>query len=192
MADAPTDRTEKSPSHDGVDSQLGLVSTFLSENEVLIERLRHVQIPQHVGMAAAGLALAADLPRVLMAQTQADLSSGALGKRWHDLLKRLSADAGEEPERLLAAVATLLIELAQRAGRYVAVRGEEWSSDAYRLEGQASAIEAQVHRFQRAREGISRSRMEGQAAAARQAERREERDAGIGPGHGEENDGHDA
>lgn len=192
MADTPTEKTEPSPLKDGVDAQLVLVASFLSENEVLIDRLRSVQIPQHVGMAAAGRALAADLPRVLMAQTQADLSSGALGKRWQEALKRVSADAGEEPERLLAAVATLFIELAQRAGRYVSVRAEEWASDAYRLEGQASALEAQVQRFHRAREGIGRSRTEGEASAARQEARRQEREAGAGPGHGEEDDGNDA
>ncbi len=192
MADTPTEKTEPSPPKDGVDAQVVLVSSFLSENEVLIDRLRSVQIPQHVGMAAAARALAADLPRVLMAQTQADLSSGALGQRWQEALKRISADAGEEPERLLAAVATLFIELAQRAGRYIGVRAEEWAGDAYRLEGQASALEAQVQRFHRAREGISRSRAEGQTAAERQAERREEREAGVGPGHGGEDDGHDA
>lgn len=192
MADSPTEKTESSQPGDGVDAQLVLVSTFLSENEVLIERLRHAQIPQHVGMAAAGRALAADLPRVLMAQVQADLSSGALGKRWQEALKRLTPDAGNEPEQLLAAAATLLIELAQRMGRYVAVRAEEWAGDAYRLEGQANALEAQVQRFMRARDGISRSRAEGAATAERQAQRRHEREEGAGPGHAEEPDGNDA
>lgn len=192
MTDRPTEKTECSQPSDGIDAQLVLVSAFLSDNEVLIERLRHVQIPQHVGMAAAGRALAADLPTAIMAQIQADLSSGALGKRWEDTLTRLSAGAGNEPAQLLAAVAALLIELAQRMGRYAAVRSDEWAGDAYRLEGQASALEAQVQKFLRTREGISRSRAEGKVAAARQAQRRQEREEGAGPGRAEEPHGDDA
>jgi hypothetical protein len=175
---------------DGIDAQLVLVGSFLSETEVLIERLRNMQIPQHVGMAAAGRAVSADLPRALVAQVQSDLSSGALAKRWQEALKRTSGDAGEEPEQRVAAVAALLIELAQRAARYVAVRAEEWAGDAYRLEGQANALEGQLQRFHRAREGISRSRAEGAATDARQAERRQARATGTGPGHGG-GDGHD-
>jgi hypothetical protein len=51
---------------------------------VLIERLRNLQIPQYVGMAAAGRALSTDLPKALIAQVQSDLSSGALLKRWQE------------------------------------------------------------------------------------------------------------
>lgn len=191
MNETDLEKTEIARAPDATDSQLVLVGTLLSETEVLIERLRNLQIPQHVGMAAAGRALAADLPKALVAQVQSDLSSGALGQRWQEALKRVSGDAGEEPEQRLAAIAALLIELVQRAARYVAVRGEEWASDAYRLEGQAGALEGQLQRFHRAREGIARSRAEGAAAEARQAQRRAERASGSGPGHGGD-DGNDA
>lgn len=139
-------------------AQLVLVGSLLSETEVLIERLRNLQIPQHVGMAAAGRALAADLPKALIAEVQSDLASGALLKRWEEALQRASGDAGEVPEQRVAAVAALLVDLAQRAARHVAVRAEEWASDAYRLEGQANALEGQLQRFHRARESIARQR----------------------------------
>lgn len=192
MDENDTEGTEVARAPDGVDAQLVLVGSFLSETEILIERLRNLQIPQHVGMAAAARALAADLPRALMAQVQSDLSSGALAKRWQEAVKRAGGDAGEEPEQRIAAIAALLIELAQRASRYVAVRAEEWAGDAYRLEGQANALEGQLQRFHRTREGISRSRAEGAAADARQSERRDERAKGSGPGHAGGRDGHDA
>jgi hypothetical protein len=192
MNENDTEKTEIAKAADGVDAQLVLVGSFLSETEVLIERLRNLQIPQHVGMAAAGRALSADLPKALIAQVQSDLSSGALLKRWQEAIKRASGDAGEEPEQRIAAVAAVLIELAQRAARYVAVRADEWAGDAYRLEGQANALEGQLQRFHRAREGISRSRGEGAAADARQTQRRQERMAGSGPGHGGGDDGDDA
>lgn len=190
MDETETEKTEVVKAPDGVDAQLVLVGSFLSETEVLIERLRNLQIPQHIGMAAAGRALAVDLPKALVAQVQSDLSTGALAKRWQEAVKRASGDAGEEPEQRVAAVAALLIELSQRAARYIAVRAEEWASDAYRLEGQANALEGQLQRFHRAREGISRSRREGAATDARQAQRREERASGVGPGHGGD-DGND-
>jgi hypothetical protein len=191
MDESDLEKTEIARAPDATDSQLVLVGTLLSETEVLIERLRNLQIPQHIGMAAAGRAIAADLPKALVAQVQSDLSSGALGQRWQEALRRASGDAGEEPEQRLAAVAALLIELAQRAARYVAVRAEEWAGDAYRLEGQAGALEGQLQRFHRAREGIVRSRAEGAASEARQAQRRAERASGSGPGHGGD-DGNDA
>jgi hypothetical protein len=176
---------------DATDAQLVLVGSLVSETELLIERLRHTQIPQHVGMAAAARALVADLPKALVAQVQSDLSSGALGQRWQQALERVSKDAGEEPEQRLAAVAALLIELSQRAARYVAVRTEEWANDAYRLEGQASALEGQLQRLHRARDGIAKARVEGAATDARQARRREERAKGEVPGQGGR-DGDDA
>lgn len=135
----------------GVDSQLSLVGALAAENTELIERLRRAQIPHHVGMAAASRALSIDLPRVLLAQLQGELSSGALAQRWDAAVKR--ASSGEDPpeDAPLAAVAALLVEQVQKAGRYLAGRGEEWASDAYRLEGQANALEGQVERLARAR-----------------------------------------
>lgn len=158
-----SDAAETDPARtpDATSAQLVLVGSLLNETEVLIERLRNLQIPQHVGMAAAGRALASDLPKALIAEVQADLSTGALLKRWEEAVKRASGDAGEEPEQRIAAVAAQLIELAQRAARHVAVRAEEWAGDAYRLEGQANALEGQLQRFHRARESIARERKEG-------------------------------
>jgi hypothetical protein len=191
MTDTDAEKTEVARVPDATDAQLVLVGSLVSETEILIERLRHIQITQHVGMAAAARALAADLPKALVGQVQSELSSAALSQRWQEALERVSGDAGEEPEQRVAAVAALLIELSQRAGRYVAMRAEEWANDAYRLEGQASALEGQLQRLHRAREGIARARAEGAATDARQAKRRRERASGEGPGHGGE-DGDDA
>jgi hypothetical protein len=184
MMSEDTDPTEITKPPDGTDSQLVFICTMINETEVLLERLRTLQIPQHIGMAAAGRALSVDVPKALIAQVQADLSSGALAQRFAEALKRLNADAGDDTEQRMAAIASLLIDLAQRAARYMAVRGEEWSSDAYRLEGQCGALEAQLQRFHRARQGIQQARAEGAAAEKRQAERRAERARGHGPRHG--------
>ncbi len=176
-----TDKTEITKTPDGTDSQLVFVCTLINETEVLIERLRNLQIPQHIGMAAAGRALSVDVSKALISQVQSDLSSGGLAQRFAEALKRLNADAGDESEQRVAAIASLLIDLAQRAARYIAVRGEEWSSDAYRLEGQSGALEAQLQRFHRARQGIQSARAEGAATDKRQEERRVQREQGQGP-----------
>jgi hypothetical protein len=124
------------------------VRALAVENAALALRLRGAQIPQHVGMAAAARALAIDVPRVLMAQVEADLKSGALAKRWEEAQARAKESwAGIEVEPQLAAVVMLLAEQTTAAGRYLAVRGEEWASDAYRLEGQAGALETQSERL---------------------------------------------
>lgn len=179
-------QTEPAPD----DGQMALLRSLASESAEKVERLRRVQIPQHVGMAAAGRALAIDLPKALVAQIQAGLTSGALGQRWEAALKRSGTEGEDGPAATLTALATVLIEQAQRAGHYVASRAEEWASDAYRLEGQASALEDQQRRLEQARDGIARSLTEGSQAAARQEQRRRERDAGLGPGH-EESHGND-
>ena len=182
--------TESSEANPG-DGQLALLRSLANESVDKVERLRRVQIPQHVGMAAAGRALALDLPRALVAQIQAGLTSGALGQRWEAALKRAGTDGEDSPAAALTALATVLIEQAQRAGHYVASRAEEWASDAYRLEGHASGLEDQLRRLEQARDGIARSVAEGGQTAARQEQRRREREAGLGPGH-EGSDGHDA
>jgi hypothetical protein len=126
------------------------VRALALENAALILRLREVQIPQHVGMAAAGRALAADLPRTLMAQLEADLKSGVLLERWEAARTRAaSPSAGVTVDATLAAVVMLLAEQTKAASRYLSVRGEEWAADAYRLEGQASALESQSERLLR-------------------------------------------
>jgi short subunit fatty acids transporter len=127
------------------------IRSLAAENAALVTRLRGAQIPQHVGMAAAARALAVDLPRVLMAQLEADLKSGALAKRWEKAQARATEpSAGIDVEPQLAALVMLLAEQTKTAGHYLAVRGEEWASDAYRLEGQAGALEAQSERLLRA------------------------------------------
>ncbi len=172
------------------DGQLALLRSLANESADKVERLRRVQIPQHVGMAAAGRALAIDLPKALVAQIQAGLTSGALGQRWETAMKRAGTEGEDSVAATLSALATMLIEQGQRAGHYVASRAEEWASDAYRLEGQASAMDDQLRRLEQARDGIARSVAEGEQAAARQEQRRREREAGLGPGH-EGSDGHD-
>lgn len=162
-----------------IDAQLELVKSLATENDSLLERLRGTQIPQHVGIAAAGRALAADVPRALMAQVQADLTSGALGKRWEGALARAGGEDGAESS--LAALATLLIEHARATGRYLSARGEEWAADAYRLEGQATAVEAQVQRLTRAQEGIAHARAGAEAQTAVQERRRAQRENGEAP-----------
>lgn len=130
------------------------VRAIAAENVALALRLRGAQIPQHVGMAAAARALAADLPRVLLAQVEADLKSGALARRWEEALARMKdPSAGIEVDPRLAALAMLLAEQTKAAQRYLAVRGEEWASDAFRLEGQAGALEAQSERLLRVTPG---------------------------------------
>ena len=183
-----TSETSEAATEDG---QLALLRTLAAEAADKLERLRRVQIPQHVGMSAAGRALAIDLPKALVAQIQAGLTSGALGQRWEAALKRAGTDGEDSPAAALTALATVLIEQAQRAGHYVASRAEEWASDAYRLEGHASGLEDQLRRLEQARDGIARSVVEGGQTAARQEQRRREREAGLGPGH-EGSDGHDA
>ena len=171
---------------DGFDAQLTLLQSLVAEVDARAESLRCVQIPHHIGMAAAARALGADVPRALMAQVQSDLTSGALGQTWEATLKRLSKDdVGQPtPEAALAALASLLMEQAQRAGRYLAKRGEEWAADAYRLEGQANALDEEKKLFERTREGICRSRAEGERTAQRQEQRRAERERGDGPAKG--------
>jgi hypothetical protein len=124
------------------------VRALALENAALISRLRGSQIPQHVGMAAAARALAVDLPRVLMAQVEVDLASGALAARWEAARARVAVEpAGKPGDPMLHAIVALLAEQARDAARYLAVRGDEWAADAYRLDGQAGALEAQSSRL---------------------------------------------
>lgn len=133
------------------DATIDPIRALALENAALVLRLRGEQIPQHVGMAAASRALAIDLPRVLMAQVEADLKSGALAQRWEAARARAAEpSAGIHIEPTLAAVVMFLGEQSKTAARYLSVRGEEWASDAYRLEGQAGALETQSERLLRA------------------------------------------
>lgn len=173
------DENTTEPQIAGVDAQLQLVSALAADNKTVIEGLRRTHIPQHVGMAAAARALGVDLPRVLIAQLQGELSSGELAKRWEAALARSGGE--QSGSATVTALATLLVEQAKATGRYVAVRAEEWAADAFRLEGQATALEDQAQRLARAHEGISRSREEAKIQEARQEERRQQRDKGEPP-----------
>lgn len=161
-----------------IDAQTELMRSLADESQSHVDRLRSAQIPQHVGMAAAGRALATDVPRMLMAQVQTEIGSGALGQRWEAALARAGKDG---PEATLAALAVLLIDQARVTGRYLATRAEEWAADAYRLEGQATALEAQTKRLAEARDGIARSRAAAEAQGTVQERRREQRLNGEAP-----------
>lgn len=125
-----------------------VICAVAAENAVLLQRLRGTQIPQHVGMAAACRALAVELPRALAAQVEADLQSGALAQRWE--AARAAAAASGEFDSTLTAVALMLREQGRAAMRHLSRREKEWSADAYRLEGQAVALEAVIERLHRA------------------------------------------
>jgi len=121
------------------------IHALAAEHAALVRRLRSAQIPQHVGMAAACRALAVELPRVLAAQVDAELQSGALAQRW----AAIRAAAAEPGASELTALALLLREQGRAAMRHLLLREKEWAADAYRLEGQAGALEATIERLQR-------------------------------------------
>ena len=133
---------------------LGSIRSVAAENEASILRLRSAQIPQHVGMAAACRALAVELPRVLAAQLHADLSSGVLAQRWEAIRAAATEPAATGgPDPTIAALALLLREQGRTLMRHLIRREKEWAADAYRLEGQADALEAQLQRLRRV-EGV--------------------------------------
>jgi hypothetical protein len=121
-----------------------------AENAALVVRLRSTQIPQHVGMAAACRALSIELPNMLVAELEADLRTGVLAQRW-EAARTAAAElsAGGDVEVTVAALAILLRQQSRSALRHLSFRGKEWSADAYRLEGQAAALEAQAERLLR-------------------------------------------
>jgi len=127
-----------------------LIRAMAAENAVLLQRLRGTQIPQHVGMAAACRALAVELPRVLAAQIEADLQSGALAQRWEAARAAAAVPgASGELDSTLTAVALMLREHGRAVMRHLIRRDKEWSADAYRLEGQAVALESVIQRLHR-------------------------------------------
>jgi hypothetical protein len=126
------------------------VRTLAAENDAAVQRLRGAQIPQHVGMATACRVLAVDLPREQLAQIDAELANGELARRWEAALAAASAPgASGELDSTLFAIAVLLREHSRAAMRHLVVRGKDWTADAYRLEGQAAALEAQAERLRR-------------------------------------------
>jgi predicted ArsR family transcriptional regulator len=126
------------------------IRALAAEHAALVRRLRGAQIPQHVGMATACRALAVELPRALAAQVDADLRSGVLAKRWA-AVRAAAAEPGAsgELDATLTALALLLREQGRAAMRHLLLCEKEWAADAYRLEGQAGALEATIERLQR-------------------------------------------
>jgi hypothetical protein len=121
-----------------------------AENAVLVAGLRGAQIPQQIGMAAACRTLMVDLPRELVAHVDADLASGDLAQRWKTAhAAAVEASAGGSPDPAAVALAVLLREFCRSAMRHLIARGKQWTAEAYRLEGQAAALEAQAERLRR-------------------------------------------
>jgi hypothetical protein len=119
-----------------------------AENVASVARLRSTQIPQHVGMAAACRQLAVELPGMLVAQVESDLRTGVLAKRWEEICAAAAEDATREGVApTVAAITVLLREQTRAVMRHLAHRGKEWTADAYRLEGQATALESQAERL---------------------------------------------
>lgn len=124
------------------------VRNLVAENVVLVAGLRGAQIPQQIGMAAACRTLMVDLPRELAAQVDADLASGDLAQRWKAAhTAAVEASAGGAPDPAAVALAVLLREHGRSAMRHLIARGKRWTAEAYRLEGQAAALEAQAERL---------------------------------------------
>lgn len=134
-------------------SILGLAA----EQAQLAHQLRTTQIPHHIGMAAAGRTLALELPRVLAADLASDLGSGALARRWADA-RAAAAEPGRsgEYDSTLFALALLLRDHNRAVLRHIVRREQDWSTDAYRFEGQANALEAATKRLAQAAESAPR------------------------------------
>ena len=142
---------DASSSGDVTRDPIGAIRALTEESETSVRRLRSAQIPQHVGMAAACRVLAVELPRALAAQIEADLNSGVLAQRWEAVRAVAAAEPGASgaPDPTIAALALLLREQGRAVMRHLVRREKEWAADAYRLEGQAGALEAQLQRLRR-------------------------------------------
>lgn len=143
------------------------IRAVAAENAVLLQRLRGTQIPQHVGMAAACRTLAVELPRALAAQVVADLQSGALAERW-EAVRAAAAVPGSsgELDPTLMAVALMLRAHGRAVMRHLIRRDREWSADAYRLEGQAVALDSVIQRLHRAGHHATDAEVRGAADPA--------------------------
>jgi hypothetical protein len=140
MSDAAGSEPTRSPTPDDVLSLAG-------ENAASALELRTSVIPQHVGMAVACRALAAELPRAIVAGVEADLASGALATRWQAGCDAAVADGVDSAAAPLHALAVLLREQSRVAMRHLVSRAKDWTSEAYRLEGQATVLVAQAERL---------------------------------------------
>ena len=126
------------------------IRALAAENVACVARLRSTQIPQHVGMAAACRQLAVELPAMLVAQVEADLRAGVLANRWDEIRSAAAESSpGEGVNPTLAAIAVLLREQSRSVMRHLSARGKEWTAEAFRLEGQATALEGQAERLRR-------------------------------------------
>jgi hypothetical protein len=141
---------ERATAGDVAGDPLSSIRALAVENEAAVRRLRSAHIPQHVGMAAACRALAVELPRAIAAQVDADLKSGVLAQRW-EAVRAAATEAGASggPDAAIGALALLLREQGRALMRHLVRREKEWAADAYRLEGQADALEAQLQQIRR-------------------------------------------
>ena len=131
------------------------IRALAEENDACVARLRSTQIPQHVGMAAACRQLAVELPVLLAAQVEADLRTGVLARRWEESRAAAAEDAaGEGIDPTLAAIAFLLRAHARAVTRHLGFRGKEWTANANRLEGHATALEGQAERLRRVADAV--------------------------------------
>lgn len=154
----------KEPAFDRVEA----IRALAVENAAVVARLRMTQIPHHVGMAAACRQLAVELPGILLAQVDADLRSGALAKRWEEVRASAAETSAQGAgEASVPALAHLLREQIRAAMCHIAGRGKDWTADALRLEGEATALAGQAERLLRVAEARSgESAPLGQAAGA--------------------------
>ena len=148
LAPAATDNA--SAGGDAAVEPVASVRTLAAESAAQARQLRGARIPQHVGMAAACRALAVELPRALALQIDADLGSGALAQRW-EAVRAAAAEPGAsgEVDSTLFALAVLLREQGRAVMRHLIRRDKEWTADAYRLEGQAGALEGMAEQLRR-------------------------------------------
>jgi hypothetical protein len=121
---------------------------LIRENHAAVQHLRENAIPHQIGMAAACRALSLDLPRVLSQQLEADIVNGTFAERWRASQAAAAAAAGDF-DPLLGAVALVVKEHVYAAARHVVTRGKAWAAEAYRLQGQAEALETQTTQLAR-------------------------------------------
>lgn len=138
---------------------LGLLEKDLREKAA---KVRDVQIPQKVGMAAAARIAADRLPRHLVALVQAQVSDGRLAAQWEEIKKRTGGKG--EPDEVVA-LATLLVGQATLVKEWLASMANNNEADAHRLEGQAVALENEAEAMA-AR--IEHSKNTGEAPARRE------------------------
>lgn len=169
--------SDASPTRGDVGDPVATMRVLAAESTTRAQRLRGAQIPQHIGMAAACRALAIELPRALSAQVDADLAGGVLAQRW-EAVRAAAAEPGASGDfdSTLFALALLLREQSRAVMRHLVRREKDWTADAYRLEGQASALEGISAQLSHVAGDVSGSEA---AAEVSQATAATERDGGA-------------